>query len=253
MPGHIVTDEQYNRLIEAFRTAPSHYSEAGRAAGISAHTARKCFHEGYPKYGKKAIADILREEQEHARAKLAEMEAQAERTAIELDALRKADAKLKAVDDVTESRVQEAQMIRMGRSAATNLLMVLTNLSKGTTRIGERIQRTLEAMGSDETPLSPLEVTNMTRLVSNLSLALRQTHEAASRAMEMERLLLGEPSKIVGITHLEDVTVDEAQRRIDAANRALARAKGKPTDGSQPAMTGLELVVEGTESKDVLH
>jgi len=178
------------------------------------------------------------------------MQEQAERTAVELDALRKADEKRKAVDDVTESRLQEGQMIRMSRSAATNLLLTLTNLTKGTTRIGERIQVALEAMGNDPTPPSQPEIISMTRLVYSLTMALRQANEAAARAMEMERLLLGEPSKIIGVAHLEDVTVDEAERRIAAANRALARAKQLP---SGEAVTGLELVVEGTESKDVLH
>jgi hypothetical protein len=43
--------------------------------------------------------------------------------------------------------------------------------------------------------------------------------------MEMSRLLLGEPQRIIGHAHLESLTMPEARARVAAAQRALATAE----------------------------
>ena len=52
--------------------------------------------------------------------------------------------------------------------------------------------------------------------------------EAASAVIESERLVLGEPTQILGVVHrLEDITQEEADKRMQAAMRALERAKSQ--------------------------
>lgn len=240
MASHVIPEEVYQKLVEGFRISPGNYAGAAQFAGVNPRTAKAYWENGLPQKGRPPIAESIRLEQEHARARLQELQLETERLAAEIEARRRADDKSKALEDVNQSRVQEAQMIRMARGAATGLLVTLTSLSKGAARIGGKVQKGLEEMAQDPKPLSPGEMVNLTRLVQNLTGSLRQANDAAARAMEMERLLLGEPTSIIGHMHLADATQEEAERRINAALKALERAKAR----------GITLTVVGSGPAD---
>ena len=71
------------------------------------------------------------------------------------------------------------------------------------------------------------EARGYTKTLATFATALRQVNDAAQKALEMERLLLGEPTKLVGIQHLESMTMDEAEKHVAAAQRAFNRLKDK--------------------------
>lgn len=230
MPAPILSLEQHAKLIEGYRARPGVHNPAARYAGVNQRTAQKYWEIGAPDapdIRSKPISLILQEEQEAARARLQELEQEVQRQAVELEAQRRAQQSALAQKDATDARVQEAQMIRMARGAATGLLVTLTGLSKGAAKVGTRIAKSLEAYAADPATMSKGDMVDMTRLVGQLTTALRQANDAGRQAMEMERLLLGEPSAIVAHVHLQEVSVDEAERRINAGLRALERAKAR--------------------------
>ena len=116
-------------------------------------------------------------------------------------------------------------MIRFARGATMGLLVTLTNLSKGAARVGEGVKGALEKIGA-QPEISARDAGHLVKLINTLATSLRQANDAAQRAMEMERLLLGEPTSIVGLAHLEGITtLDEAERRIRAAMDAVIHAR----------------------------
>ena len=224
-----ITAEQYEKLVDAYRQRPGSPMACATVAGIDYRTAKKGWEEGWPgvKGRERPISEIVAEEQAHARARLQDLQQQVDEALAHAETKRRQDEADKARTDVTQARTEEAQMIRMARGAATGLLITLTHVSKGVTKVGGKVAKALETLAEAPGPLSPTEMVNLTKLVGNLTTALRQANDAGARAMEMERLLLGEPTQIIGVAHLQEVTMEEAERRIAAAQRALERAKGK--------------------------
>ena len=118
-------------------------------------------------------------------------------------------------------------MVRLARSSAIVLLNNLSQVAAGAAALGKKVRGSLEGMAEREEPLTLREANSLTGMIGKLSTALRQCNDAAQKAMEMERLLLGEPGKIIGIARLEDVSINEAKRRVEAANRAILRLEEK--------------------------
>lgn len=230
MPAHIISLEQHQRLVEAFRTQPGRFLPAAKAAGISPFTAKRYWLQGHPDapdQRAKPISQLLDEERLAARARMVELEKQVDTLAVELEAKRRQEQSKLAQKDATDTRVQEAQMIRMARGAASGLLVTLTNLSKGAAQVGVRVAKNLNRIANDPADMSQDQLVEMVRTIGALTTALRQANDASRQAMEMERLLLGEPTAIIGHAHLTEVSVDEAERRIQAGLRALQRAKDR--------------------------
>jgi len=237
MPAHNLTLEEHAQLVEGFRKAPGNASAAARHAGVGRDTAARYWRKGAagcPDIRAKPIETIIAEEQELARARLLELEKETVRLAQELEAKRRMEVSAAAQKDATDARVAEGQIVRMARGAATALLANLTTIAKGSAKIGQKVGRQLETMANNPADLKHGELVDMVRIVGTLTTALRQANDAAKQAMEMERLLLGEPSAFVQHNHhLVDVSVDEAERRLQAGLRAMERAKslGLVVDG----------------------
>lgn len=219
-----LTLENVESLLEAFRKAPGNYSHAARCAGVDSRTAKRGWLIGWRKWLEgKAIKDIIEDEQIEARAELERRKAEVSALEAELEARRRQEVQEQAQKDAMESTVQEGQMIRLARASSITLLGTLTQVSAGAAKIGGKVRAALEKqLNKDE--LTPLETVAATRLLAQLTTSLRQANDAALRAMEMERLFLGEPGKIVGVVQA-DFTMKEAEARINSAARALARAQ----------------------------
>lgn len=231
MPAHIISLEQHERLLEAYRDRPGAFGPAARKAGVNERTAKRYWLTGHPDapdIRAKPISAIIAEEQELARSRMFDLQQKVDALAAELEAKRRQEVSSKAQQDATDTRVQEAQIIRMARGAASGLLVTLTNLSKGAAKVGVRVAKNLDRIANDTADMSRGEMVDMVHTVQALTSALRQANEASRQAMEMERMLLGEPTSIHRVDHhIVDVTVEEAERRITAGMRALERAKAK--------------------------
>jgi hypothetical protein len=242
-------------LVEAYRARPGRYGPAAKAAGVNERTAKRYWETGFPAapdIRAKPIAAVIAEEQEFARSRMVELQRSVDTLVAELEAKRRQEVQAKAQLDVSDTRVQEAQLIRMARGATTGLLVTLTNLSKSAARVGVRVAKNLDRLANDPADMSRGEMVDMVRTVQALTGALRSANDAGRQAMDMERMLLGEPTSIVAHVHLTDVTVEEAERRIQAGMRALQRAKEKGLVVEGKIIAGPGALSAGSQTVDAV-
>jgi hypothetical protein len=222
-----MTVETAEKLLAAFRTAPGRLAPAARAAGVCSDTAGHAWHkglivQGFPQY-RRPFRELIAEEQEVARARLAGEQAEAARLAAEAEARRRGTTREKALEDVTQERVQEAQLVRAARGSTLILLHTVTNLSAGLDKLGGKVRAVLELEAAK--PDDQVDVRLVLRLLGQLTTSLRQCNDAGQRALEMSRLLLGEPTSIVGHATVGPMTIAEARARAEALVRALDEAE----------------------------
>jgi hypothetical protein len=167
-----------------------------------------------------------------ARALLQEQAEEASRLAASAEAKRRAEIAEKDRRDRTESRVQEAGMVRAARGNLLGVYAMTAPISQKMARLGQNVAATLETLtGLDGATGKPRQLTfpemaMVMRMMSTYTTCLRQLNEAGSKSMEMERLLLGEPQRIVGV-QVEALSMDEAERRARMAVDALSRLRSR--------------------------
>lgn len=223
------TDERAERLLEAYRRRPGVAQAAARAVGCDRRTATKAWNEGFthrsvsPKY-QRPFKDIIEDEQAEARARLQREAVEAHELAVKNEAHRRGVSQEDAIQHLTEERTQEAHLVRNARAATIVLLNTVAQISGGLNKLGGKVKGALEEASKGE--IGMREAQSALTLMTKLTTSLRQCNDAGQRAMEMSRLLLGEPQKIIGHAHLEGVTVDEAKERVAAAARAVKALEG---------------------------
>jgi len=249
-----ITEELYGRLVEAYRDIPGEaqggVQRAAKAAGCDNRTARKGWEEGFARGwsgARRPIREVIWAEQEVARARLAQQQDEAQRKALEAEAMAKAETRRGAITDATDSRVEEGRVVRLLRGNALAALGNIARLNQALQKAVVSMHATVEDMVRPDPmtgrprPLTPQEMRSLRDLVSATTTSLRQASDAASKAMECERLLLGEPTRIIGL-QIQDLTWAEAQRRVDLAARAMARVqqRGLIVEGDNRGLTATE-------------
>jgi len=172
----------------------------------------------------KPMRDIVYEEQIFARARVKELEEQLSRQATEAAAAQRLAAEVKARQDAVSSRVQEAQMIRLARGATMGLFAGVVSMTKSVPKLAGRIQEAVDTLSSDPAGLSRADLQNMAQLINQLVVSVNTLASTGQRVMEMDRLLLGEPTNILRAEH-SNITMEEAGQRIEAGRRALEYAR----------------------------
>ena len=224
MPKRPVTKAQWESLVAAFRQAPSNINAAHKVTGLDYHFCKRAWNKGiswadFPE-AREPIFVTISGEAERTRVALVRQESTHE--AIRQDAQR----------DAAQTRVAEAQMVRLGRASTTALLASLTRIATGAAQIGDAVADALKVHGAvkDEhgnpRVLTVPEVRNLVSLLAKVGATVKQVTEAAQGVIESERLVCGEPTQLIGVVHrCDDLTQDEAEKRMQAAMRALTRAK----------------------------
>lgn len=223
-----IDNDRAAALLQAFRRRPGVAAPAARAAGCDRRTAAKAWSKGFQRKGIKELyrrpfKDILAEEQEEIRARIQADETAAEKLATAVEVQRRGVARTDAIEDLTEERVQEAQLVRQARAGTIILLTTVTQTAAGLNKLAAKIKVALEEAAEGEVGMK--EAQQAMGLMAKLTTSLRQCNDAGQRAMEMSRLLLGEPQRIIGHAHLESLTMAEARARVAAAQRALTTAE----------------------------
>ncbi len=234
MSAHQIPKDVWRKVLESFRSQPGHFAAAARAAGITIPTAKKLWEVGYPndldEEVRRPLKDVIADEQLEARARMAELEALTAQQAAELEASRRAAVAERARRDANASREEEARIIRVARGTVGDVLAGLVNSAKATLVVGRRMNALAEKWleQQEQTPtlaFSPSELREVVEAQAKLASSTKAIVEAGHQAMQMERLLLGEPTAIIAHAHLQDITLEEAERRMAAAGRALERAR----------------------------
>jgi len=236
MPKRQVSREQWQALVAAFRAAPGNVAAAHRAVpSMCIRTVRRAWDLGiawssHPDI-RTPIRTLIEEEATHKRAALVREEV-AVATGVRKDAR----------DDAEKTQLAEAQMIRLARASTTGLLASLVKISSGAAKVGDAVADSISSLGAvkDEKgnprQLTMQEVRGLVSLLARVGQTLKQVTDAAQGVIESERLVLGEPTKILGVVHsMQDITQEEADRRMQAAMRALDRAKTQGLFAAEPA------------------
>jgi hypothetical protein len=222
----VIEAKVWDLLLAAWREDPGNLSKAARAAGVSRPTARKALLEGYPGADppRRAIKDIVDEEKAAARAALqGTIEDSARRHALEDAARKRAEAE-KARADAVEARRQEASMVRSQRGNILALIGIGGTILRGALKLGDSIRKDLEdaASGAKEMSLEQKMV-----VLTRTGLLTQRIASAAGDVVKMERLLLGEPTEILGHKDLGSVGFDEAIRELENAAGVAERIKAR--------------------------
>jgi len=236
MAAHHLPKDVWLKLRESYRSAPGAHHRAATFAGCSVGTATKAWVKGWPTdldtEMQRPLSETIAEEQMHARARLQELEDETARLTAELEAKRRAEVSEKAKNDANASRIEEAKVIRVARGTVGDVLGGLANAARGALALGRKLEeamaREAEAQNDPTKTFSLRDASTLVSLMKDTASAVKSITEAGHQAMQMERLLLGEPTSIVGHAHLRDITLDEAERRLAGAARALARAQRNP-------------------------
>lgn len=257
-----LTRDLAEAILESYRAAPGNAKRAADHAGVHYRTARKAWRQGLRISGwlqyMQPFQEVIQREQLETRARMVEDEAKARQRSLEAEALRQQSVRTKAIEDVTNTRAAEGTLVRAARTTTGVTLGALAQTGAGVAKVSQLVRQALEALvvrgdagvvcivndpiayqkersvGGDGyqhlRAMGIAEAKGYTKTLSTFATALRQVNDAAQKALEMERLLLGEPTKIVGIQHLETMTMDEAEKHVAAAQRAFNRLKDKGVD-----------------------
>lgn len=226
-----LTRDYCERLLEGYRQRPGSHTHAARLAGCHISTAKRAWRNGikhspWPEY-QRPFQELIAEEQRAARAALADQKAREVELNAQAESARSQETRERVLEDLTEERVQETVLVRKARGATIVLLQNVGNVAAGVTALGVKVREALETRAAAPEALTLREASQVAGLIKQMATALRQANDAGQKAMEMTRLLVGEPTSIVGHKHLESVPTDEAAKRIEASARAMRRLQEK--------------------------
>lgn len=209
-PGKKLTLADWNRLAESLRNHPTDFTLAARKAGITVGTAHRAYTIGVAYLHKPPLREHLAKEQEAARARLAKKSD---------DALAQQE---EARKDAVETVLWEGKLVRQARASAVRvaayggeLLAAAEPLAK---QIAAWIQQNRDVTNAEGASAG-------LRVLERLANFSQRGAELTRAFMEMERLRLGEPTNIIGLEAIGNMTTDQAMHEIDAAARAAARAR----------------------------
>jgi hypothetical protein len=232
---HKVDKEYWDKLLNAYRKYPGGHGAVARELHADVRTVRKAWELGfrYTSYpaAHQPIREIIEAEEVYARAQMAEAQKLAVIKEAELERARKNEVAERARRDAVEARTQEAGMVRLGRTSSIGLLISLNKLNQGISKLAESLDVSMREICKDTATGLPrkmgvVEMQRTAQLLNTLSSSVRQANEAAGKALEMERILLGEPTKIIGV-QVESMTLAEASRTVRLAIEASERLKAR--------------------------
>lgn len=151
----------------------------------------------------KPIKVVLAQEKEQARTMLMDQQIAAEKKA--------SDARAKAVEDAARGRAEEGQLVRASRINASALLKFSAQLLVGLAGKTDKVKALIDDPMTDAVTILAL----MQRIAS----LAQQGIMVGEHAMKMERMLLGEPTEIIGF-QVSDMSMDMAMQEVQAAVRA---------------------------------
>lgn len=234
--------ERYDAMLEAFRIEPGVFRACARRAGVDRRTAQRAWERGWPDRGMKPIKVIIDDEQAAARAQLAEMREEEMRKLAKDHAGQVKQDHARAAEDAIVARAEEAQMVRASRHNAIGLMASVQRLLRGANQLAQKVESmiadaaddTEDGEGKKKKGISPAQATALFTSIAHMT---RASNEAARVSQQMERSLLGEPEKWVGL-HV-NMSREEALREIEMGVKLRERltAQGAiPTNGEDTTL-----------------
>ena len=231
------TKEWYDAIVQAYLMFPGNHSAVARELGLTRHTTRKVWNEGWTKQlgtgnlnsddpGDRRrrvpidwappIKIKIAEYQAFARAKLEEARADQAASKKARDKTL-ADAVESAKADIIDSRALQGRAIKSARANSIALMGVTGNLLAAGVDLSKKVK---EAIAGGDFKVKPREAILLLRAIAEIT---RHGNEAAQIADDMERRALGEPDMILGVE--AHMTVEDATREIKEGAAALLRSE----------------------------
>lgn len=235
-PGNDIAPDVYERARVAFVERGT-LAAVREATGLGLPAAQRLLDSGVPTRGLPSLRDAARAhaaeverrlrlaEKASAGAEAKELATTLEQRARAAKAAREHEAKV--LGDAVASRADEVTLVRANRKSA----LVLASINADLLRAGTILARSLLEDPKALTKLSPRERLGLIRTVAGV---VHRTAQASQVAVNMERLLMGEPTAILGRADgtgpsTQDMTPDEAEQWLALANRAFARRAARRT------------------------
>lgn len=231
-----IPPEKYNLLVQSYREYPGEVTKASLHAGVSRPTARKAWYKGWPHADPPlpAIREDVREVVIAARAAATksvleaavEVSYETHKKQTEIEAERRFREKEQARKDAVKARRQEADMVRGQRGNIVAMIGITGTALRGGLEQVREVEKAVRE-GKDPATGRKLTLPQRMRILTEMSLLMQRTANAAAEVIRMERLLLGEPTEIVGVQGSEQVSEDQAIADIEAAAAAAERFKNR--------------------------
>ncbi len=218
-----VDQSTWDKLLEAYRLDPGNHSAASRYALVQRRTARRAWDHGNTARGWKPIKEMVAEDIELARAQtqheedkaelfddMAMVEAERDREAIRLHSV--------------NARKEEGALVVLARQASIRAIAAAAVASEGLKAAMERIGRELKEIAEGGV-ITKKELSAMSSITRRYASTLREVIIAGQVSMEMERLYMGQPTEIIGVTtDLDTMPINELVKMAGYQDGVLKRA-----------------------------
>lgn len=266
-----ISPQFYLAILEGFRRHPDSQREAAKFAGVDKKTAAKAWLTAWPSMGYRPVKDVLAEEQAavrglrqaaeersaaaavleqarverealladasaEAKARLVDVEREARRKLDEVDArcaARAAELTERARVDSLEQKADEATLAKAARKNVLVMHGVVAGALASARTLAARLAELANGVADATGKLRPLSVKEATELFRQLSRGVRELNQATHLAIQVERLRVGDPTVVVGVTagsaNMEEATalLAEAIGLMDVVKRRVPGAVPK--------------------------
>jgi hypothetical protein len=219
-----LNDEKHAAIAAEYRKQPvakwARYAEIGRALKVDTRVVKRAVEVGSK--DRAPIARVIADEQAAARAKLAKASLEE----------RWSEVQEKLREQLVDERAQQGRVAQLARVTADQMLVTVLNAMPYVRRVVDNLRT---ADGSELTPREAL------RSIQAVATAAQKCVALAHEAVRVERLVLGEPERVVGVQQLQPASADlgQAEEVAEQLRRAVARAKeAQPAALPSPTTNG---------------
>lgn len=248
---------------------------------MSKNTARKAWDVGFVKLGYRPVRDVIEEDQAvtralreaaeersaaaavlasamaerdllvgeaqaDARSRLAKVEADA-RARLDLaeqaHASRVAELNRRVEADGLDQAADEATLSKFSRKNVIAMHALIASSLTGAKQLAARLAALAQGDPDPVTgvPAHPLSVKQATELFRQLTRGVKDLNEATLKAIQVERLRVGDPTVVVGIKDDRAMTLDEADAAVQEAQAlvSVARRREAQVAAALAAVTGV--------------
>lgn len=220
-----IDQDLYDEIIDAFRENPGNFHAVSQAVGCSWRTAKKAWTEGWEKRNFGPVEKVIELEELEARAVRLEEEEQKLARLREEEAVNDAHIRAQARRDAIAARAEEAKMVKAARASAVSLLEASRKLSNGIEALAPQVRDAIKSLALDAKDPDIDQIERIAKLLWRVSISTRASSQTAFQILQAERLLLGQPTDIIGVTDLDKMGPDEAMAELENAAKTLQRMR----------------------------
>lgn len=237
MASRVMSRELYEQLLAAFRDNPANLTKASKVTGVGHRFAKRSWEVGWPRIPyARPIQAVLAEEKIKARAEQRKMEEQLRRE--------QTAEQRKAAEDARIATTQEGQLISAGRATVLGLTFSINSMLPSVRQLTQDIAADVTAGKFKGNPEKAV------RCLREVASSMRMLTESTVKLVEVERLVKGEPTSIVGHASTpSEMSLEEAEKTVQRAQSlfALARESGLLTAGTVPLSSESESETDETK------